>query len=180
MKTQHEKNESISLYDNYKIDIKAKNTDEKFYFIFHERNLLLIDHQLPLLKELNELNISDDDVINCIYFGDFYLKDAYAVELKESFDVEDFKEKNEEINLEFINLYEVFDINEETYYLGGRAIQIIDWENNHKYCCRCGAKTVTSDIEMAKVCPECGFTSFTRICPAIIKTIIKEDEEDLD
>ena len=180
MKTQHEKNESISLYDNYKIDIKAKNTDEKFYFIFHERNLLLIDHQLPLLKELNELNISDDDVINCIYFGDFYLKDAYAVELKESFDVEDFKEENEEINLEFINLYEVFDINEETYYLGGRAIQIIDWENNHKYCGRCGAKTVTSDIEMAKVCPECGFTSFTRICPAIITTIIKEDEEDLD
>ena len=180
MKTQHDTKESLSLYDNYKIGLKAKDTDEKFYFIFNDRDLLLIDYQLPLLKDLNELNINETDVKNCIYFGEFYLKDAYAVELAEDFDIEAFKEENEDINLKFINLYEVFDINEETYYLGGRAIQIIDWENNHQYCGRCGAKTVTSDVEMAKVCPECGFTSFTRICPAIITTIIKEDDEDLD
>ena len=140
----------------------------------------MIENQLPLLKDLKELNINEEDVKNCIYFGEFYLKDAFAVELSEDFDTESFKEENEEINLKFINLYEVFDINEETYYLGGRAIQIIDWENNHQYCGRCGAKTVTSDVEMAKVCPECGFTSFTRICPAIITTIIKKDTEDLD
>ena len=86
MKTQHDTNESISLYDNYKIDLKAKDTDKKFYFIFHERNLLLIEHQLPLLKDLSELNINEEAVKNCIYFGEFYLKDAYAVELYEDFD----------------------------------------------------------------------------------------------
>ena len=180
MEKEKQKNESISIYDNYNLDSKIKNTDEKFYFIFNNRELLLIENQLPLLKDLKELNINEEDVKNCIYFGEFYLKDAFAVELSEDFDIESFKEENEEINLKFINLYEVFDINEETYYLGGRAIQIIDWENNHQYCGRCGAKTVTSDVEMAKVCPECGFTSFTRICPAIITTIIKKDTEDLD
>ena len=30
MKTQHDTKESISLYDNYKIGLKAKDTDEKF------------------------------------------------------------------------------------------------------------------------------------------------------
>ena len=180
MEKEKQNNESISIYDNYNLDSKIKNTDEKFYFIFNNRELLLIENQLPLLKDLKELNINEEDVKNCIYFGEFYLKDAFAVELSEDFDTESFKEENEEINLKFINLYEVFDINEETYYLGGRAIQIIDWENNHQYCGRCGAKTVTSDVEMAKVCPECGFTSFTRICPAIITTIIKKDTEDLD
>ena len=180
MEKEKQKNESISIYDNYNLDSKIKNTDEKFYFIFNNRELLLIENQLPLLRDLKELNINEEDVKNCIYFGEFYLKDAFAVELSEDFDIESFKEENEEINLKFINLYEVFDINEETYYLGGRAIQIIDWENNHQYCGRCGAKTVTSDVEMAKVCPECGFTSFTRICPAIITTIIKKDTEDLD
>lgn len=180
MEKEKQKNESISIYDNYNLDSKIKNTDEKFYFIFNNRELLLIENQLPLLRDLKELNINEEDVKNCIYFGEFYLKDAFAVELSEDFDIESFKEENEEINLKFINLYEVFDINEETYYLGGRAIQIIDWENNHQYCGRCGAKTVTSDVEMAKVCPECGFTSFTRICPAIITTIIKKDIEDLD
>ena len=110
----------------------------------------MIDDQLPLIKNLNELSISEEDVKNCLYFGEFYLKDAYAVELREDFDVEEFKEEHDEIKLQFINLYEVFDINKETYYLAGRAIQIIDWENNHQYCGRCGAKTVTSDIEWLK------------------------------
>ena len=132
------------------------------------------------MKGLNDLNIVEEEVKNCIYFGEFYLKDAYAVELDEDFDIDDFNEENEEINLKFINLYEVFDINEETYLVGGRAIQIIDWENNHQYCGKCGTRTVTSDVEMAKVCPNCGLTTFTRICPAIITSIIKEDEEDLD
>lgn len=172
--------EPIGLYDNYKIDSKIKNTEEKFYFIFNDRELLLIENQLPLLKALNELNIREEDVKNCIYIGEFYLKDAFAVELSLDFDIDGFKEENEDIDLKFINLYEVFDINEETYYLGGRAIQIIDWENNHQYCGKCGTKTITSDVEMAKVCPKCGFTSFTRICPAIITTIIKKDTEDLD
>ena len=40
MKTQHDTNESLSLYDNYKIGLKAKDTDKKFYFIF---NVLFIN-----------------------------------------------------------------------------------------------------------------------------------------
>ncbi len=36
MKTQHETKDSISLYDNYKINLKAKDTDKKFYFIISE------------------------------------------------------------------------------------------------------------------------------------------------
>ena len=58
MKTQHDTNESLTLYDNYKIGLKAKDTDKKFYFIFSDRDLLLIDNQLPLLKDLNELDIN--------------------------------------------------------------------------------------------------------------------------
>ena len=69
MKTQHDTKESISLYDNYKINLKPKDTDKKFYFIFNDRELLLIDNQLPLLKDLNELDINEEDVKNCIYFG---------------------------------------------------------------------------------------------------------------
>lgn len=180
MEKEKQKNESISLYDHYKIDSEIKNSDEKFYFIFYDRKLLLINNQLPLIKDLNELNIKEDEIKNCIYIGEFYLKDTYAVELIEEFNEESFKEENDEINLEFLMLHEVFEINEESYLIAGRAIQIIDWENNHQYCGRCGAKTVTSEVEMAKVCPECGFTSFTRICPAIITTIIKKDYDDLD
>ena len=45
--------ESISIYDNYKLDSEIKNTDEKYYFIFYERELLLIDNQVPLINDFN-------------------------------------------------------------------------------------------------------------------------------
>ena len=47
MEKEKQKNESISIYDNYKLDSKFKNTEEKFYFIFNNRELLLIENQLP-------------------------------------------------------------------------------------------------------------------------------------
>ena len=177
MKTQHEK-EAVSIYDNYKLDSEIKNTEEKYYFIFNERELLLINNQIPLIKDFNEINISENDIKNCLYIGEYYSKDCFAVELNEDFSKETYIESNKDS--EFLDLYFVFDIDEETYLIGGRAIQIIDWENNHQYCGRCGTKTFTSDVENAKVCPKCGFTSFTRICPAIITTIIKKDFDDLD
>ena len=178
MRKENETKESISIYDNYKIDMELKHTDEQYYFIFYKRRLFLINNKVPLVKDLISLNINDSDVKNSIYIGQFHSKDCFAVELDEEFDCEHYIKANEDS--QFIELYFVFDIDEETYLVAGRAIQIIDWENTHQYCGRCGAKTVTSDIEMAKVCPECGFTSFTRICPAIITSIIKKDESELD
>ncbi|AMK15725.1 NAD(+) diphosphatase [Methanobrevibacter olleyae] len=184
MKNKIEEKESLSIYDNYKLDSEIKNSSQKYYFIFNEKKLLLINNEVPILKDLNELKIDEKDVKNCIYIGEFYLKDCYVIELNDNWNMEKFNDKAQgndlENNLDFLDLYEVFNINEEAYLLGGRAIQIIDWENNHQYCGRCGTKTITSDVEMAKVCPKCGFTSFTRICPAIITTIIKKDEKELD
>ena len=178
MKNMKKENESIGIYDNYKLDFKSKNTDEKYCFIFNERELLLIDNKVPLIRNFNEISINENDIKNKIYIGEFYSNDCFAVELNDEFDKNEFIESNPDY--QFLDLYFVFDINEEAYLIGGRAIQVIDWENTHQYCGRCGTKTVTSDIEMAKVCPKCGFTSFTRICPAIITTIIKKDEKELD
>ena len=155
MKTQHEK-ESVSIYDNYKLDSEIKNTDEKYYFIFNERELLLINNHIPLIKDFNEININKKDIKNCLYIGEYYSKDCFAVELNEYFNSENYIETNKDS--EFLDLYFVYDIDEETYLIAGRAIQIIDWENNHQYCGRCGTKTFTSDVENAKVCPNCGFT----------------------
>ena len=177
MNTKHEK-ESISIYDNYKLDSEIKNTDEKYYFIFNERQLLLIDKQVPLVKDFKEISLEENDIKNCIHIGEYYSKDCFAVELSEDFNKESYAESVKDS--EFIDLHIVFEIDEETYLVSGRAIQVIDWENNHQFCGRCGTKTVTSDIEMAKVCPKCGFTSFTRICPAIITSIIRKDYDDLD
>ena len=165
----------MSIYEHYKIDAEEENTPRKYFFIFNEKDLLLIDNEVPLINSLKDIGIEEENISNNIFLGQFHDKDAYVIGL--DFDDETknrFIESNE--GFEFVFLSNVFDISEEIYLLAGRATQIIDWDNNHKYCGKCGAETVDSQIERgAKICPECGFTSFTRISPAIITSIIKEE-----
>lgn len=151
-----------NIYDNYILDSKIKNTDNSYFFVFEEDMLLLINNQIPLIKDIDEL---DMDIIRKIYIGEFYSKDCYAVE------VSNYNSRK----YSFFNLNELYSIDEELFLLAGRAIQIINWDKNHEYCGRCGSKTFTSDVEMAKVCGNCGFFSFTRISPAIITAIIKDN-----
>ena len=165
----------LSIYEHYKLDAEEENTPQKYFFIFNEKDLLLIDNEVPLLNSLMDIGIEEEDIKNNIFMGQFHDKDTYVISL--DLDEESkskFIESNE--GFEFVFLAKVFDINEEIYLLGGRATQIIDWDNNHKYCGKCGAETIYSETEKgAKLCPECGFTSFTRISPAIITSIIKEE-----
>lgn len=52
----------------------------------------------------------------------------------------------------------------------------MNWDKNHQFCGRCGNPTKTMKDEMAKICPKCGFISFTRLSPAVITAIIREGE----
>ena len=233
----------VEIHDNYKLDGEIQNTENKYYFIFHQRKLLLVNNQVPLISDIGEIYINEVDIKNKIFIGLFYDNDCFAVELNEDFNEEDFilknkdndifesadlnqieklkiedfydeaehnltikniesgkiknlkidemnqsgdeyskiknlKPKSNENEIIFHNLFIVFEINEEVYLISGRAIQIIDWENNHQFCGRCGAKTVTMPGRRVKICPECGFKSFTRISPSIITTITKAEENE--
>ena len=59
-------------------------------------------------------------------------------------------------------------LDEQTFWLAGRAVQIVDWDRTHQYCGRCGQKTVDHQHERSKVCPNCGLTNYPRLSPAII------------
>ena len=65
-------------------------------------------------------------------------------------------------------------LEDDIFLLAGKAFQVMNWDRNHQYCGRCGTMNVTKRDERAKVCPKCGFTSYTRISPAIIVAIIRD------
>lgn len=48
------------------------------------------------------------------------------------------------------------------------AKHLMDWYRDTRFCGRCGTKTVHSEKERAKVCPNCGYTMYPRIMPAVI------------
>lgn len=52
--------------------------------------------------------------------------------------------------------------------LAGQAAQIVDFEQTHRFCGRCGAGTEALSSERARRCPSCGFIAYPRISPAVI------------
>jgi NAD+ diphosphatase len=67
-------------------------------------------------------------------------------------------------------------LDEEVWKLAGRAVQIVEWDRNHRFCGRCGAGTERKEGELARVCPRCGLQQFPRISPAVIVRIERGDE----
>jgi NAD+ diphosphatase len=59
--------------------------------------------------------------------------------------------------------------------LAGRAVQIIRWDRNHRFCGRCGEPTEPHPEERAKVCSGCGLAAYPVISPAVIVAVRRED-----
>ena len=160
-----------SIYKRYipESTPNKENSEEAYWFLFNSHKMmveLLSDNQvkIPFSKNLEKLNISPERIH---YLGKFNGHPCYSGELEnETYPPEGMVFKD------LRSLYELID--EDVYLLAGRASQIANWDRTHRFCGQCGTPTVTKDDEMAKICPECGFISFTRLSPAVITAIIKD------
>ena len=57
---------------------------------------------------------------------------------------------------------------DEVFALAGRAVQLLDWQQQHRYCGRCGTPNTMKHGEWAMQCPSCGLLAYPRISPAIM------------
>lgn len=58
--------------------------------------------------------------------------------------------------------------------VAGMAMQVVAWDQNHRFCGRCGVPTEVAVDERVRRCPECGLMAFPRISPAIIVLIERD------
>lgn len=58
-----------------------------------------------------------------------------------------------------------------------RAVQLLEWRRNHKFCSHCGHVTEIHSKEYAMVCPACSYHQYPRVQPCIITIITKGDNE---
>jgi NAD+ diphosphatase len=68
-------------------------------------------------------------------------------------------------------------LDEPTWVVAGRAVQVVAWDRTHQYCGQCGSRTENMPSERAKRCPECGLISYPRLSPAIIIAVVRHTEE---
>lgn len=63
-------------------------------------------------------------------------------------------------------------VDDSLFALAGRAFQILEWEQTHRFCGRCGTATAAHPQgERARVCPACAMTSYPRINPCVIVAV---------
>ena len=66
-------------------------------------------------------------------------------------------------------------VDEPTWMLAGRAVQLVEWRRTHQYCGRCGVATADAPGERARVCPSCNLLAYPRLAPAVIMLVERDD-----
>jgi len=61
------------------------------------------------------------------------------------------------------------------FALAGRALQVIEWDQTHRFCGRCGTPTERHPPS-GRGCPSCGLRSYPRIAPAMMALVLRERE----
>ncbi len=65
---------------------------------------------------------------------------------------------------------------QSVFYLAGRAQQVVQWDETHQFCGRCGDKMEHHDYDRAKEGPSCHLINYPRLAPSIIVLVTKGDE----
>ncbi|MCI0526040.1 MAG: hypothetical protein L0Y56_01110, partial [Nitrospira sp.] len=125
-----------------------------WWFAFQESKLLVrlegsLAH-IPYLVDFSELKVA---MVRQQYLGLLEGRPCYSVEL-----AEDTKPPE---GMTFQGLRQLFScLEEDLFWLAGRAVQIVDWDRTHQFCGRCGSRMTTRPTERAKECPRCSLVSY--------------------
>ncbi|MBU3190415.1 NAD(+) diphosphatase [Clostridium bowmanii] len=141
-------------------------SNEDIYFLFCKDELLVksVDNKaiIPAIKDLENLELN-----NTQYFGSINGENCFCGELS--------KECIIPSNMYFSKFKALtHHLPSDMFWIGGRAIQIVNFNNDHKYCGRCGTFAENVPGERAKKCPKCGLVNYPRISPAIIVAVVRE------
>ena len=64
---------------------------------------------------------------------------------------------------------------EQQFTMACRAVQLLDWQDSHQFCGRCGQAMQCADTEHAMRCESCDISHYPRISPCIIAVVTKGD-----
>lgn len=63
-------------------------------------------------------------------------------------------------------------VSDEEFSLASRAVQMLEWQKNHRFCGSCGKPTTHSADDHALQCLPCNINYYPRISPCVIVVVI--------
>lgn len=61
------------------------------------------------------------------------------------------------------------------FSMAARALQVLSWRGNHRFCSRCGHAVEAHVGELAMICPACDYRQYPRITPCVIALVSDGD-----
>lgn len=148
-----------------------ENENKRHYiFLFQQNNLLVkkLDKAFTVPTS-DDLSHMVQKLANKFYIGSLDDYSCYTAGFREDEAIPD--------NMEFVGLRQLYEkIDKFMLQAAFRAVQILAWDETHRFCGACGEATVKKPDEHAKVCPKCGHTSYPRLSPAVIAAVTKGDK----
>jgi NAD+ diphosphatase len=144
-----------------------KTPQQAIWFVYQDEKLVVKVNgdsvMIPGSADLKQVNLAP---VNQQYLGTLDGCDCLAAELPPDVRIPE--------GWEVQGLREMFGVLEEEYiWIAGRANQLVNWNQSHLFCGRCGAPTEDKSDERAKFCPRCNLINYPRLSPAIIVAVCK-------
>jgi NAD+ diphosphatase len=157
-----------------------ESLNEKFKIAYKDRNLVSTDkvlffsesgEYLSYLKDENEISVldiikyqlSNFNEANVIYAFEIDDEHYYIYTIENIIDKEKFRIENR------MNVLKEY--SEKDAYIILSASHIFSWNQNTKYCGKCGHLLDNKMGERAKICSECNTVYYPQIAPAVIVAI---------
>ncbi|MDY6462395.1 MULTISPECIES: NAD(+) diphosphatase [Acinetobacter] len=134
-------------------------TELSLAYIFHQQQLLVDENfQLPKVEKLaSDLSFNTGDQV-------------VARDLQNSEAIPD--------GLQLVPIRQLLQYwNTQQFEQASRAIQLLEWRRNHKFCSHCGEKTESHPTEFAMICPACHYHQYPRVQPCVITVITRGNDE---
>ena len=128
-------------------------------YIFHQQQLLVDQNfQLPEVERLSDdldLNSNNDVIARDLSPNDVIPEGFQLVPIRQ-----------------LLTLW-----SKKQFEDASRAVQLLEWRRNHRFCSHCGEKTQVHTHEFAMVCPSCQYHQYPRVQPCVITIITRGDNE---
>lgn len=143
---------------------------DAWWFVFRGNALLVhrdeSEVKLPFTAQPRDLGV---EPLRTQYLGMLHGRHCFSAECDEAAEPVD--------HLKWAGLRSLFGIiDDATFLLAGRAVQIMDWDRSHQFCGRCGTPTERKTGERSRVCPACGQTHYPRLAPVAMALVRRGHE----
>jgi len=144
--------------------------DNKIYLIFNEdRMLIKLSSEKVLFPNENDIQILNLSLENI---------DTLTIKNHKEFMYGRISETSQlPASFKLLHIRSLIgNLETETFNLAAKAFHLMNWNETHNYCIKCGTLVNYKKDEQAKICPSCSYISYPTISPAIITAIIKDNK----